>query len=67
MLEELACLEEDHLEVEEVLPEAEVLLEEKEEIKLPNQMENLWAFYQQSLREIAQKLRASHENSPPIS
>ena len=33
--------------------------------QLPNQMENLWVHYWQSLKEIVQKLRASSENSLP--
>ena len=62
-LEEQVCQEEDHLEeVEEVHQEGVVPTNQ-----LLNQMESLWACYQQFLKEIALKLRASSENSPPIS
>ena len=56
--------EEDHLE------EAEVVHHREEPVQisqLPNQMENQWACYQWSLKEIALKLRASFKNSPPTS
>ena len=60
-------VEEAHLEeVEEAHPEEveEAHLEEETPINPPKEMENPWVQYQQSLKEIAQKLRASSENSP---
>ena len=69
LLEEAVCqAEEAYLEEAE-----EAHLEEVEEVHQeeemptnpPKEMENPWAHYQQSLKEIAQKLRASLENSPP--
>ena len=65
LLEEQVHLEEaeeaHQEEVEEVHQGEEMLTNP------PREMENPWAHYQQSLKEIAQKLRASSENSPPIS
>ena len=77
LLEDQACQEEDCLEeVEEACQEVEEVPQEEEEVpqqeaaptnQSPSQKENLWACYQQYLKEIAPKLRASSENSPPIS
>ena len=70
--------EQAHQEGEEEVPqaEAEEVHQEKEEEAHPEEgiltnllkgMENPWAHYQQSLKEITQKLRASSKSSPPIS
>ena len=73
LLEEQVCQEEaeeaHQEEVEEAhLEEVEEAYQEEETLtNLPKEMENLWVHYQQSLKEIAWKLRASSENSPPIS
>ena len=74
LLEEQAHQEEDCLEeAEEAHQEEEEVHqeEEQEEVALTNpllrQMENLWVCYQQYLKEIAQKLRASSKSSPPTS
>ena len=69
LLEEQVCQEE----AEAVCQEEEVHLEEVEEAhleeemltNLPKEMENPWAHYQWSLKEITQRLRVSSENSPP--
>ena len=67
LLEEQACQEEDCLkEAEEAHQEEEQEEEAPTNLSL-RQTENLWACYQQSLKEIAQKLRASSESSPPTS
>ena len=57
--EEEAHQEEEHQEEAVV---KEVVAKPKQ---LPSWMENLWVHYQQSLKEITQRLRASSENSPP--
>ena len=81
LLKEQACQEEDHLEeAEEGCQEEEEGCQEEEEVhqeeeeeeamltnQLLTQMENLWACYQQYLKEIAWKLRASSKNFPPTS
>ena len=70
LLEEQVHQEEAHLEeveeVEEAHPgEVEEVHQEEEMLTNPlKEMENLWALYQWSLKEIAQKLRVSSENSP---
>ena len=59
--------EEAHLEeAEEAHPEEVEEVHQGEEMptNLLKEMENPWAHYQWSLKEIAQKLRASSENSP---
>ena len=73
-LEEQVCQEEveevHQEEVEEAHQEEVEGVHQEEEETLTNQpreMENLWAHYQWSLKEIARKLRVSSENSPPIS
>ena len=62
--------EEAHLEEEEE-EEEEVHQEDTQEEEMPTNllkdMESLWVHYQQSLKEIAQKLRVSSENSPHTS
>ena len=71
LLEEQVCQEEEvpqaeeeeahHKEEEEAHPEEGILT------NLLKGTENPWACYQQSLKEIARKLRASSKSSPPIS
>ena len=72
LLEEQVCWEEAHPEeVEEGHLEEEAHQEDTQEEEMPTnplkEMENLWVHYPQYLKEIAQKLRVSSENSPPTS